>query len=148
MKSAVKLMLKLIIVFLVLTAPLFIDKNSLRIITGLVVYSTAVAVCFSLIKKHINILAQKHEADKKKYIAEKEAFVTGIEAPLYEKSQLIPVLVNQLQEVSQETETAALDIGERFMSIVERARRNTDDASVVLKSLQVTVKTAELIQLI
>jgi methyl-accepting chemotaxis protein len=132
---AAKLIIKLIIAFLVLTIPLFIDKNSFRIIAGLVLYSTVIAVCFSLIKKHINILAQKYEADKKKYITEKEAFVNAIEAPLYEKSQLIPVLVNQLQEVSQETETAALDIGERFMSIVERARRNTDDASVVLKKL-------------
>jgi methyl-accepting chemotaxis protein len=134
-KRAFNLLLKLIIVFLVLTVPLFIDKNSFRVLTGLVVYSSVVAVCFSLIKKHIYILHQQHEADKKKSMSENEAFVNAIQAPLYKNSQLIPVLVNQLQEVSQTTEAAALDIGERFMSIVERARKNTDDASVVLNKL-------------
>jgi len=36
--------------------------------------------------------------------------------------ELIPVLVNQLQSVINDTETAALEIGGRFMDIVSRAR--------------------------
>jgi methyl-accepting chemotaxis protein len=59
--------------------------------------------------------------------------IKTFESPLHDKTHLIPVLVNQLQEVSQQTESAALDIGERFMNIVERARRNTCDAETVLE---------------
>lgn len=73
--------------------------------------------------------------DRNKYISDIEALLKTIRAPLHEKSQIIPVLVNQLHEVTRETESAALDIGERFMSIVERARKNTESASSVLEKL-------------
>ncbi len=126
---------KIIAVLLSLTAPSLIDHTSLRLAASLVVYSIVIAVCFTLMKKHISLLERSKEEDRKKYISDIEALIKTIKAPLNEKSQIIPVLVNQLQEVTQQTEAAALDIGERFMGIVERARKNTEDASVVLQKL-------------
>ncbi len=48
---------------------------------------------------------------------------------MIEKSQIIPVLTGQLNEVTKQTESAALDIGEKFMSIVQRARNQAKKAS-------------------
>ncbi len=120
---------------LLVAAPSFINDFTFRIFTGLTVYITVLAVCFILIEKHIEQQNTIHEDNKKKYMSEVDARIEGIKRPLNNKSQLIPVLVNQLNEVSQQTESAALNIGESFMSIVERARRNTEDASVVLEKV-------------
>jgi methyl-accepting chemotaxis protein len=127
--------LKIIALLLLLTAPSFIVNDFIRIIISLAVCSIVIAVCFTLMKKHLRLLERSREEDRMKQISAVEALINTIKAPLNEKSQLIPVLVNQLQEVTRQTESAALDIGERFMSIVERARKNTEDASVVLKKL-------------
>jgi len=135
MKNMWTTLLKLIALLLLLAAPSFIDSYMLRTIISLTVYSIVIAACFALLHKHISRLNEQHQVNKNKYISDVEALIQTIKAPLNEKSRLIPVLVNQLQQVSQQTESAALDIGERFMSIVERARKNTDDASVVLKQL-------------
>lgn len=126
---------RIVAILLSLTAPSLIDNTSLRLAACLAVYSTVIAVCFTLVKKHISRVNDQNQENKNKYISDIEALINTIKVPLNEKSQLIPVLVNQLQEVTQQTESAALDIGERFMSIVERARKNTGDASVVLKKL-------------
>ena len=61
--------------------------------------------------------------------------IKGMKDTLFEKSQLIPVLVNQLQEVTQQTESAAMDIGSRFMNIVERARNQSSGASSAFSRL-------------
>lgn len=135
MKDTWMTSLKIITILLLLAVPSFIDIYFLRVIISFAVCSIVIAVCFALFKKHIRRLNDQNQANKNKYISDVEALIKTIKAPLNEKSQLIPVLVNQLQEVTQQTETAALDIGERFMSIVERARKNTEDASVVLKQL-------------
>jgi len=119
----------------VLALPSFIGNAHLRIISSLALCSIVIAVCFSQIKKHIGLLERSRGEDKKKYISDIEVLIKSINTPLNEKAQIIPVLINQLNEVTQQTESAALDIGERFMSIVERARKNTKDASVVLKQL-------------
>ena len=46
-----------------------------------------------------------------------------------ERSRSIPIFTNQLREVIEQTESAVLDIGRRFMNIVERARAQADRAS-------------------
>ncbi len=48
---------------------------------------------------------------------------------LRKRNQLVPVLVNQLREVTTQTEKAALDMGERFMNMVGRARSQAAKAS-------------------
>lgn len=48
---------------------------------------------------------------------------------LNRSSQLIPVLTGQLETVMQETENAALEIGERFMEIIAKARNQAARAA-------------------
>jgi methyl-accepting chemotaxis protein len=48
---------------------------------------------------------------------------------LERKMQIIPILTNQLDSVIQETETAVLEIGEKFMNIVSHARNNAGRAA-------------------
>lgn len=48
---------------------------------------------------------------------------------MHDRTHTIPVLANQLKEVTEHTEAAVLDIGEKFMSIVERARSQSKKAS-------------------
>jgi methyl-accepting chemotaxis protein len=45
------------------------------------------------------------------------------------RAKLLPVMANQLNEVIEQTETAALGIGDRFTSIVERARNQASRAA-------------------
>ncbi len=60
-----------------------------------------------------------------------EELMEQVRGFLKERTQLIPVFVNQLGETVTETESAALKIGDGFMKIVERARRQTVMASEV-----------------
>ncbi|MBI5664666.1 MAG: hypothetical protein HZC49_06230 [Nitrospirae bacterium] len=127
--------LKIIAIILLLSVPSFIDNDFIRTIVSFTVSSIVIAVCFILLKRYSSLMERSKDEDRKTHISDIETLIKTIKSPLNEKSQLIPVLVNQLQEVTQQTESAALDIGDRFMSIVERARKNTEDASVVLKQL-------------
>jgi len=69
------------------------------------------------------------EREKVKQWGELERVIHHIQGPLRDKSNLIPVLINQLQEVTSQTEEAALDIGNRFMSIIKSARSQASEAS-------------------
>jgi methyl-accepting chemotaxis protein len=54
-------------------------------------------------------------------------------ADLLDRSaHMVPVLVNQLESVIEETETAVLDIGERFMGIISRTRSQASRAANAL----------------
>jgi methyl-accepting chemotaxis protein len=109
-------------------------KNGLlKFIVIISVYSIFISAGYSFIKRYIENLKSVYEEKNTEHDSRIESLSQIINETLHEKSQLIPVLVNQLQEVTQQTESAALDIGDRFMNIVERARKNTADASVVLE---------------
>jgi len=60
--------------------------------------------------------------------------VATVSRKLTEHTQLIPVLNNQLKQVIDETETAALNMGERFADIVSKARNQADQAEDAVKS--------------
>lgn len=51
-----------------------------------------------------------------------ENLIVAISGTLNEKVRMIHVLIEQIREVIKQTEAAALDIGNRFMNIAERAR--------------------------
>ncbi len=62
---------------------------------------------------------------------EMEEMAGQVSGFLRERANLVPVFINQLKETVEQTESAALQIGEGFMSIVERARSQTARASDV-----------------
>jgi len=113
----------------------YIGDAFLRNIAIITSYALLVAGSYLLIKKYLQSLQSEYEKNKKNYIADKETLFKSIEAPLKARAQYIPVLVNQLTEVTEHTESAALDIGERFLNIVERARNQSSEASNAFKNL-------------
>lgn len=76
------------------------------------------------VKAEINFVSP--EADLS---AEPAPDLTPISELLNRSSQLIPVLTSQLEAVMQETENAVLEIGERFMEIISRARSKASKAA-------------------
>ncbi len=113
----------------------FIEDRNIRIITNILACSTFITLGYLLIKKHIKSLTLQHASDKDQSISELESVISGMKGPLNEKSQIIPVLVQQLQEVTAHTESASMDIGDRFMNIVERAKNQSSDASKAFVTL-------------
>ena len=66
--------------------------------------------------------------------SEKERFIDSFGMFLQDKSLLIPVFTNQLKEVIDQTESAALSLGDSFMNIVQRARAQAGKASTIFGS--------------
>ena len=64
----------------------------------------------------------------------KETFADSVGMFLQDKSTLIPVFTNQLKEVIDQTESAALGLGDSFMNIVQRARSQAGKASTIFGS--------------
>jgi methyl-accepting chemotaxis protein len=120
---------KVIAAFLLMSSTSFIDDRAFRVVAGLSVSLVIASVSYSLIKRHIQKiqqeLADEHMAQKTEF----ENMMEQIRDPLRDKSKLIPVMINQLQEVTSQTEEAALDIGNRFMNIIKTARNQASEAS-------------------
>ncbi len=107
----------------------FIDFKTTRIITVAAAYIAALVIARAVINKNLNRLNKEHAENDRRILSEVEQMMGPITARLYDRAQIIPVLTGQLNEVTQETESAALDIGAKFMNIVERARRQAEKAS-------------------
>jgi methyl-accepting chemotaxis protein len=123
----------IIAVLLLISASALVTDMTVRIIANLAVCVSGLIAGYILVRKHLQDLKQKHQSEIRQQLSVLEELIKPLERPLHDKAQFLPVLVNQLQEVTQQTEAAALDIGEKFMSIVERARKNTSDATAVLE---------------
>ncbi|MGD0283865.1 MAG: methyl-accepting chemotaxis protein [Dissulfurispiraceae bacterium] len=107
----------------------FIDLKTTRIITVAAAYIAALVIARAVINKNLNRLNKEHAENDKRILSEIEQMMGLITARLHDRAQIIPVLTGQLNEVTQETESAALDIGAKFMNIVGRARRQAEKAS-------------------
>lgn len=118
---------------LMISAASFVENFSIRIIVNMAICTAAFAGVFISFRRHVKELKLMHQLEMRQHLSGMEGMIKPMEDSLRDKAQLIPVLVNQLQEVTQQTETAALDIGEKFMSIVERAKSNTSESVNVLE---------------
>ncbi len=110
------------LVLTVVTAPAFIDNGTVRIASALAINACIIVVVLSVARGRIRHIKDNQAEAEKRHLSEIETSIGPIVKLLHDKTQLIPVLTGQLAEVTQQTESAALDIGGRFMSIVERAR--------------------------
>lgn len=114
----------LICIFLLAaTAPSLISNYGTRLITaGIVVIILAVLSHRMISRFGKSALQQETVEDlpvpDSTTVPHNESVLKQLSANL----QVFPVLVNQLETVIQETENAVLEIGERFMEIVSRAR--------------------------
>lgn len=116
---------------LAVAAPVFISDGTLRLVTAAAVFlcvSAAVCLWAARAGKNRNYETAVHiDLDKVP-----GADLTPVGEMLGRSSQLIPVLTSQLDVVVQETESAVLDIGERFMEIISRARSQAARAANAL----------------
>jgi len=97
---------------------------------------SGVAMTFACMsaKRRIRQMTEAHAEMEKRHNSEFEQMLEPVRKLFSERSEIIPVLIGQLKEVTDETEKAALDIVERFMSIVERAQNQSSRASLAVRS--------------
>jgi methyl-accepting chemotaxis protein len=116
-------------------APAFIEDSRVRGLSALIVS----IMLFSIVSLWMNRLKKEADAKNKemeeKRLKDFETIIEGIVSILKEKSLITPVLVAQLKEVIDQTESAAMEIGNKFMSIVGRARNQASVASEAFRKL-------------
>ena len=86
------------------------------------VFTLLCALAAWLFARYRDEVQDRHAQSLKRQATEMAESVSPISAMLKEKAQAIPVMNNQLTEVVRQTEAAALEIGDKFMNIVKRAR--------------------------
>jgi methyl-accepting chemotaxis protein len=107
--------------------------------------SAAYAVSLVAVKKYRRLLAQQCTTEQQQQVSAMDRLVQPVAAHLHTHARIIPVLTSQLKEVTEQTEQAALDMGEKFMEIVSRARRQAENASGALSVLGDTEGEASLV---
>jgi methyl-accepting chemotaxis protein len=115
----------LICSFLILTAaaPSLISDDSIRLTTAAIfVLALAAAGHFLLSRLPARVDQELLDDDLPQPEANPDPNNELLRKHLTSNTQVLPVLVKQLESVIQETENAVLEIGEGFMDIVSRAR--------------------------
>lgn len=108
---------------LVASAPSMIGNDSLRMITSGILFLVLAAAYHVFITRCNAAAVPKTSAEEvQENNVDDNPINEKVRGYLNTNLQLVPVLINQLETVIQETENAVLEIGERFMDIVSRAR--------------------------
>lgn len=116
-------------VIILTAAPAFLGNSLIRMISAPIAAIAASVVIFMILKGRADQCRSETERLERSHLADMEAITKPVAAMLVERAKVMPVLVGQLKEVVDQTEGAALDIGERFMSIVDRAQNQATRAS-------------------
>lgn len=132
--TEMKLYLKLWLILLLTILPSLITNSGYRLIAAVAAYSLAAGLVFLSVRQRLSNLKTEHILEEKAHLAEIEASITPVTRFLNDRAQLIPVFTNQLADVIQMTETAALEVTDKFMTIVERARGQAKKSSGALSS--------------
>lgn len=129
-----KLYIKLGLILLLTILPSLITNGGNRFIIAVAAYSLAAGLVFLSVRHRLSNLKTAHILEEKTHLSEIEASITPVTRFLNDRAQLIPVFTNQLADVIQMTETAALEVTDKFMTIVERARGQAKKSSGALSS--------------
>ncbi len=124
------------LIFMITVLPSVLSNTVIRIITAVLMASFAGWLVYYLIKLKVSEFRRVCEATEKKRLADFAAIRVPVSKLAQERAQIIPVLVGQLKEVIEQTENAALEIGDKFMSIVERVQIQATKASVAVSNNQ------------
>jgi len=92
-------------------------------------FSLAALVVSLAVKKVLDGLEAERNDINHKYVERINTTLGPIAALLSERGRMLPVMSRQLEDVMLQTEEAALEIGSKFMNIVDRARGQADRAS-------------------
>jgi len=122
-----------LLLFPVLLASLIYSGPARTLVTTAATIAAAIAITrITGLKVH----REKEAAAKanEQSILTVDSCAASVRRKLAEHTLLIPVLNNQLKQVIDETETAALGLGERFTEIVSRARSQAGQAEGAVQS--------------
>ncbi len=125
---------KACIIFLLVMPPSFIGSMPLRVVLTASACMISLLLIYLPMRKMVLSLKDDFQDKYQKHVSETDLLIASIAKVLTEKARIVPVLATQLREVTEETESAALDIGERFMNIVERANNQSARASEAVGS--------------
>ncbi len=119
---------------LLVAVPSFIGQGSIRMTAALLCYGVALYLALAVLKVYQASLESKCAAEFKEQADTLHAVIDPLTAHLKANIQITPVLTTQLKEVTQQTEQATLDMGDKFMGIVTRARKQAENAAGTLTS--------------
>lgn len=100
---------------------------------AVILYFAAVYASYLYVEKTIARMRMEHENEKQEQMREMAAVFLPLLSLIRQRARYIPVMTNQLEEVTKTTEVAALGIGESFKDIVARARAQAGKASGVFE---------------
>jgi len=134
MRTDWKLLGKIAVSILLVLPPAFIGDMLIRIVLTTSTCMISAFLIYILMRQRIVSITNRFSENHQTQVTESDTLIASIAKVLSEKARIVPVLANQLREVTEQTENAALDIGERFMNIVERANRQAAKASEAVGS--------------
>jgi methyl-accepting chemotaxis protein len=111
--------------------PVLIQDWTTRLVVTVVVLIGTTTVALILVGK-IFVKRDTVETGRNLHDDIQASAQTPVAEFLDRSAQMVPVLVSQLESVIEETETAVLDIGGRFMGIISRARSQASRATNAL----------------
>ncbi len=100
---------------------------------AVVLYFAAVCASYLYMEKTMARMRMEHENEEQEQMREMAAVFLPLLSLIRQRARYIPVMTNQLEEVTKATEVAALAIGESFKDIVARARGQAGKASGVFE---------------
>jgi methyl-accepting chemotaxis protein len=123
------------LVIAVLIIPVFVERTITRVIVFIALYPGAVVFVYLLIRRHTSRGEAAHTTQITKHCnSEEETLHDSIGMFLQGKSLLIPVFISQLKEVIDQTELAALNLGDSFMNIIQRSKAQAGKAAAIFGS--------------
>lgn len=129
-----RLGLRMFSLLVVVAAPSVISNGAVRISISLLSALSVALIIHLFMKKEAGRREAALEESEQRQFRSREEFNAAVAGFLQSRIRLFPVFAAQLNEVIQETETASLALGEKFMSIVERARNQAKKASAIVST--------------
>jgi methyl-accepting chemotaxis protein len=140
-----KTTLYLCLILLLVAAPSFVQNWQVRFVILAVTLCAVFFLASAYLRKSFAEIKRQDKESREKLLMDVDTVIDPFAAHLKIGNQLVPVMVNQLKEVTSQTEKAALDMGEKFMSMVERARKQALTASEAFKGFSGTAEEGALV---
>ena len=100
-----------------------------RAASALLVSVAASIIIFTFIRRKLADCSAEYLKLETRRLDEMDRLIIPVGEMLEGRAKILQVLVGQLREVVEQTETAALDMGEKFMNIVQRAQAQATKAA-------------------
>ncbi len=134
MKAGYKYTLPYVLAFLPMIFTTAIEHAVVRMAAAVILYFAGITACNYRMQKQFERIKTDRQLLDQEHCEQFNNYRSAVARNAVEWSGLVPVLNKQLQEVVNQTESAALEIGEKFMDIVERARNQAKKSASIVCS--------------